>query len=126
MSKGKKSKAKARKKLAKKAKTVCVHFKIRDAEDLYQAARAVGLRDEGGESRKMTNGEMTVNVVKWGQTRSFDEWYVTDIQKDGKTLVIIDEARKCTSTYKDMDKEGIRLLSVPSLPPVNGGWEWVS
>ena len=105
---------------------VNIHARISNADDLYRMATAMGLKDKEGKSRKMTNGQMTVNVVKWGQSKNFDEWYVTDHKQDGKTLVIIDEARKCTSTYKDLDIESIRLLSVPSQPPANGGWKWVA
>lgn len=121
------AKSKAQKRMDRKARKITVHAKVRDAEDLYHIAKSLGFKEEDDdESRKMTNGQMTVNVVQWGQALNFDEWYVTDSKKNGKTLVIIDEARKCTLTYKNIEEENIRLFTPPSLPPVNGGWNWVS
>lgn len=101
------------------------NVRINNADDLYKLATSLGLKDSDNGCRKMTNGEMTVNVVKWGQTKNFDEWYVTDTKKGGKTLVIIDKAYKSIPTYKYMQQSDIRLFSVPSAPPQNGGWKWL-
>lgn len=128
MTKREKKRAMAR---AAKAATVSsnsISFRIEDPEQFYGSGLLQGLKDDGPKSRKLTNGQITVNVVGWGQNKFWDEFYITDKIYDNKPLCIISKSDETFIEYFDLNHElgpMVVLDSLPSAPPEVGGWEWV-
>lgn len=107
-----------------------ISTKITSPDDLYAVATVLmGLKDSAPNSRKMTNGKETVNVVKWGQDISWKEWYITDKVKNNLTYVIIDDEVE-EGEWIDMNKvtgvlSTLLNISCELAAPQFNNWSWV-